>query len=194
MTSPLLSRWPAAARTNNSGLVSRPASLIVPRLYLSGHDTAKDEKQMSTLGVTHVISILEWAPKLPAFIPPANRLHIALQDTDNAYILGHLDETTRFVKAALKENVTNVVLIHCFQGISRSATVVCAYLISTEDMTAMESITFVRSKHRQVSPNNGFRKQLRLYATSLKENPIAEGTAGLIEQAAIEDIGSSESI
>ncbi|KAE9399952.1 phosphatases II [Gymnopus androsaceus JB14] len=194
MTSPLLSRWAAAVRTNNPGLVSRPASLIVPRLYLSGYDTAMDEKQMLTLGVTHVVSILEWSPELPAFIPPANRLHIALQDTANADVLGHLGETTRFVKAALEENVTNVVLIHCFQGVSRSATVVCAYLISTQDMTAAESITFVQSKRREVSPNNGFRKQLHLYATSLKENPIGEGTAGLIEQAAIEDIGGTESI
>ena len=61
-------------------------------------------------------------------------------------------------------------------------------------MTAVESITFVQARRREVSPNNGFRKQLHLYATSLKENPIGQGTEGLIEQAAIEDIGGSESI
>lgn len=87
------------------------ASLIVPRLYLSGYYTAIDEKQMSTLGVTHVISILDWTPEHLAFILPENRLHIALDDTPNADILARLDDTTQFVKAALEENMTNVVLV-----------------------------------------------------------------------------------
>ncbi|KIK61648.1 hypothetical protein GYMLUDRAFT_569688 [Collybiopsis luxurians FD-317 M1] len=137
------------------------ASLIVPRLYLSDWFTATDEKELLALGVTHIISVLEWAPDIPQSIPPARKLHIDLPDFANANILAHLDTTTQFVKAALDEDETN---IHCFQGISRSATVACAYLISTAGMTAMEAIAFVQSKRKIVSPNNGFRKQLHLYA------------------------------
>lgn len=66
--------------------------------------------------------------------------------------------------------------VHCFQGVSRSATVVCAYLISNAGMTAMESITFVQSKRKIVSPNNGFRKQLYLYATRLRDNALLSPT------------------
>jgi len=191
--STLISRLAAAARINNSNLVSmQRASLIVPRLYLSGYYAAIDEKQMSTLGVTHIISILDWTPDLLAFILPENRLHIALDDIPNADILARLDDTTQFIKAALEENTTNVVLIHCFMGISRSATVVCAYLISTKGMTAMEAINFAQSKRTIVSPNNGFRKQLHLYAARLKENQgkTVELT-GL--EAVVEDNGGSGS-
>ena len=49
-------------------------------------------------------------------------------------------------------------------GISRSATVVCAYLVATCAIQAHEAIDFVISKRSIVSPNLGFRLQLETYA------------------------------
>lgn len=46
------------------------------------------------------------------------------------------------------------------QGISRSATLVCAYLVATTPMRAREAIAHVQSKRGIVSPNIGFRRQL----------------------------------
>ena len=53
-------------------------------------------------------------------------------------------------------------------GISRSATVVCAYLIAEAGMTGPGSIEFVRSKRPIICPNVGFRKQLDEYALNLR--------------------------
>jgi len=52
-------------------------------------------------------------------------------------------------------------------GISRSATVVCAYLIAEEGMTGPAAIDFVREKRPIVCPNMGFRQQLDEYAIKL---------------------------
>jgi len=52
-------------------------------------------------------------------------------------------------------------------GISRSATVVCAYLIAENGMTGPGSIELVRSKRPIVCPNVGFRQQLDEYAIKL---------------------------
>ncbi len=49
-------------------------------------------------------------------------------------------------------------------GISRSATVVCAYLVATTPMIASEAIEYVIDKRSIVSPNTGFRSQLETYA------------------------------
>lgn len=51
------------------------------------------------------------------------------------------------------------------QGVSRSATVVCAYLIATTNLGAGESIAHVQSIRGIVCPNIGFRQQLEQYAT-----------------------------
>jgi atypical dual specificity phosphatase len=56
--------------------------------------------------------------------------------------------------------------VHCFQGISRSATIICAYVIATaqHSMTATEAVEFVQGKRKIVCPNLGFRVQLEEYA------------------------------
>ena len=52
-------------------------------------------------------------------------------------------------------------------GISRSATVVCAYLVATAKMTPDEALVAVKTKRGIVCPNLGFRRQLEEYANQL---------------------------
>lgn len=52
-------------------------------------------------------------------------------------------------------------------GISRSATVVCAYLIAEEGLTGPAAINFVREKRPIICPNLGFRQQLDEYAVKM---------------------------
>ena len=49
-------------------------------------------------------------------------------------------------------------------GVSRSASVVCAYLIATSDMSAAAALAFVKARRGIVSPNIGFVRQLDAYA------------------------------
>ncbi len=53
-------------------------------------------------------------------------------------------------------------------GISRSATVVSAYLVATTMMQPHEAIDFVQSKREIVCPNLGFRRQLEVYASRVR--------------------------
>lgn len=163
------------------------ASPITPRLYLTDYCTARNSKKLEDLGITHVISITECRPDLPKVIPQTQRLHLRLSDIPEENILEHLDATTAFITAALEENETNKVMVsdpfgssltlsfiywqvHCVLGISRSATVVCAYLIATTNLSARESIAHVQSLRSIVCPNIGFRKQLGEYATRYVED------------------------
>ena len=57
----------------------------------------------------------------------------------------------------------NRVLVHCLAGMSRSATIVIAYLLATTAMTTAEATEFVRSKRRVIRPNYGFVNQLEQY-------------------------------
>jgi hypothetical protein len=74
-------------------------------------------------------------------------------------------------------------------GISRSSTVVIAYLIATTDMTPHEALATVRSKRTIVRPNRGFMSQLQEYyskcSNSLQEDlgdepPDKDGEPGNI--------------
>jgi Leucine-rich repeat (LRR) protein len=52
-------------------------------------------------------------------------------------------------------------LVHCVAGISRSASVVIAYIMQLENMTYDQAEKFVRSKRPCVKPNDGFETQLK---------------------------------
>ena len=51
------------------------------------------------------------------------------------------------------------VLVNCWQGASRSTTMVLAYLIKYEKLELAEALRLVKSK-RDVRPNDGFLLQL----------------------------------
>ena len=61
-------------------------------------------------------------------------------------------------------------------GISRSATVVCAYLVATTSMNATEAIEYVQERRSVACPNLGFRHQLEKYTDELIENGIKPDT------------------
>ncbi|KAI0286099.1 protein-tyrosine phosphatase-like protein [Russula aff. rugulosa BPL654] len=140
----------------------RVASKIAPRLYLTCLATAKDVTQLADLGITHVVSAIENAPTFPSTYP-LRTLHVSISDYDGEDILSHLPVTTSFIRGALAENPKNRILVHCFMGISRSTTIVMAYLIATTKMTPHEALATVRSKRTIVRPNRGFMSQLQEY-------------------------------
>lgn len=53
------------------------------------------------------------------------------------------------------------VLVHCAMGVSRSATIVLAFLMIYENMTLVEAIQKVQT-HRDICPNSGFLRQLQV--------------------------------
>jgi hypothetical protein len=59
-------------------------------------------------------------------------------------------------------------------GISRSSTVVIAYLIATTNMTPREALASVQSKRAIVRPNRGFMSQLQEYHSKCSNSLQAE--------------------
>lgn len=59
------------------------------------------------------------------------------------------------------------VLVHCRQGVSRSASVVLAYLMKTKHLSYDEAFAFVKARRPRVSPNSSFSKQLRQFERRL---------------------------
>lgn len=62
---------------------------------------------------------------------------------------------------------TGRVLVHCAMGVSRSATVVLAFLMICENMTLVDAIQTVQT-HRDICPNSGFLRQLQVLDNRLR--------------------------
>ncbi|XP_018978670.2 dual specificity protein phosphatase 13-like, partial [Cyprinus carpio] len=59
------------------------------------------------------------------------------------------------------------VLVHCAVGVSRSASLVLAYLMIHQHLSLLEAIKTVK-EHRWIFPNRGFLKQLRALDATLR--------------------------
>lgn len=70
---------------------------------------------------------------------------------------GHFRETTRFIQRGRLSGRN--VLVHCKQGISRSAALVLAYLVQAEGLDVKSATRMVRER-REILPNDGFLMQL----------------------------------
>ena len=81
----------------------------------------------------------------------------------------------------------NTVLVHCLAGMSRSATIVIAYLIATTPMTVGEATEFVRSKRKIIRPNHGFVKQLEQYE---RRHFVSTGKTAAVKKRVGTDIAS----
>ena len=55
------------------------------------------------------------------------------------------------------------VLVHCQHGVSRSASVVVAYLCFSMGLSVDEALDTLRHDRPEAHPNNGFMQQLRLF-------------------------------
>ncbi len=86
------------------------ASEVLPRVYLTGLSTARDETNLAGLGITHVISVIERAPLFPP-TRSLRTLHIPLSDSADANILPHLPTTTSFIRDALAESPDSRVMV-----------------------------------------------------------------------------------
>jgi protein-tyrosine phosphatase len=87
--------------------------------------------------------------------------NIDLEDHKHEKIIEKFQEAFEFIHSAKKDG--SKILIHCVQGMSRSATIVIAFLMFDSKMTLKEAYGFVKSKRTIIEPNPGFMKQLIEY-------------------------------
>ena len=129
--------------------------------------TSTTQNYLEHLGVKAVICILEQLPESLKNRPDLNVFHIPVSDKSSTVLSDYFAETNAFINAQIA--CGNSVLVHCQMGISRSATIVSAWLIEHLKMNAHEAIAFLREKRPQVEPNFGFVLQLQKFHKSFEE-------------------------
>lgn len=90
--------------------------------------------------------------------PAFKYMGLNLIDLPGARICDHFTAAADWMDAAIRVDKGRV-LVHCLLGISRSSTIVIAYLMLKRDLTLVDAIRVLR-KQREIAPNDGFLRQL----------------------------------
>ncbi|CAL5420589.1 unnamed protein product [Camellia sinensis] len=88
------------------------------------------------------------------------RMAVPLRDTENENLLDYLDVCLDFIDKSRKEGS---VLVHCFAGVSRSAVIITAYLMRTEQLSQEDALESLQRSCEFVCPNDGFLEQLKMF-------------------------------
>lgn len=59
------------------------------------------------------------------------------------------------------------VLVHCHAGVSRSAAIVCAYLMKKSSWSLQQALSHMKQRRNRVKPNENFVRILQQYETTL---------------------------
>ncbi|XP_033105784.1 dual specificity protein phosphatase 12-like isoform X2 [Anneissia japonica] len=130
---------------------------IRPGLFLGSLDSIKNVSFLTDMGIKHVLSIMSEKPEMSQEIV---QKFVQVDDDPEANILQFLPECTEFLNHGLQKGG---VLVHCYGGVSRSASVVTAYLMEKECINVEEAVYEVKKSRSAVMPNDGFMTQLQLY-------------------------------
>ena len=128
-----------------SALRRYPAAILPGQLYLGDWEHAKDaEGSLKDLNIKAMITIHNSPDlmKTPAGMKQTRHLRMELADTDTEDIKALFDKSNEFISECVKRKER--CLVHCGAGVSRSTTLVCAYLVLTKKWSAAEAIDFAK--------------------------------------------------
>ncbi|KAL5482004.1 hypothetical protein EMCRGX_G022282 [Ephydatia muelleri] len=130
------------------------------RLFLGSVDDATDLDRLEINQITYILNAAaQYVATTEELYGDRYRcLRMSIED-DETYDIGkHMEAAFGFIEEA-RQNGAGI-LVHCVAGVSRSPTIVIAYLMSYWKWPLKEVARFVQQKRSQVHPNNGFLKYL----------------------------------
>ncbi|KAJ7042302.1 protein-tyrosine phosphatase-like protein [Mycena alexandri] len=128
-------------------------------LYLGSLTASNDHPLLRSHGITHLVQALEasWAP--PALASDGfSTFSVDIRDKESVDIGPHLERACVWIEGALRRG--EGVLVHCQQGVSRSPSIIIAYLIRNHGMSYADALAFVKRKRACAKPNPGFARAL----------------------------------
>jgi protein-tyrosine phosphatase len=154
---------------------------ILPNLYLSSYKPAQDLDLLKQLQVNCVLNLTSYeynSNKLrfeTDYPPEIISKHIIMADEMDVKLSDHLDEALSFIHHNIGNNTSNKILVHCEAGISRSPTIVIAYLMRYHNESLKAAYDYVKQRKNNVGPQASFFEQLIQFEQQLnKTNNASE--------------------
>ncbi|NWV02509.1 DS13B phosphatase, partial [Ptilonorhynchus violaceus] len=150
---------------------------VWPNIYLGDAWAARSKTTLQSLNITHILNAADG----PYSINTGAKYYADLQieyygveafDDPSFDLSIFFYDAANFIGKALNSSGGKV-FVHCAMGVSRSATLVLAFLMIHENMTLVDALKTV-SAHRNICPNSGFLSQLR--DLDIKLNEERKGT------------------
>ncbi|KAF7834046.1 dual specificity protein phosphatase PHS1-like isoform X1 [Senna tora] len=139
---------------------SEKPSLVTNNLFIGGALAAKSLYTLQQLGITHILCLCtnEIGQSDSQFPDLFIYKNFSVCDDEDSNISSIFEEACDLISHV--EEKGQRILVHCFEGRSRSVTLVLAYLMLRKKLTLLEAWNALKRVHRRAQPNDGFAKIL----------------------------------
>ena len=146
-------------------------SKILEGLYLGSDVVARSRSTLHANGITHVLNCAGVAC-LEYHAPDSTLTYrtLFLYDSPQQELGAVLYESLAFIADALASG--GKVFVHCQQGVSRSASLVIAYVMWTRGLNFLDAHTLVKEARGVAEPNAGFVCALVAFGKRLRARPL----------------------
>ena len=144
------------------------SEIITDFLYLGNQMNSENLELLKSLKITHVINCTN---NIRNSFPHDFRYHrVPIYDDYDQHIEQYFDDCFRFINHCRKTG--GRILIHCYAGISRSATITIAYIMKTNNYSFTDTFKYVKKQRSIVEPNLDFKKSIKKWFDSTKSKSI----------------------
>ncbi|NWI54530.1 DS22A phosphatase, partial [Calyptomena viridis] len=123
---------------------------------------SEDHENLLKNGVTHILSVHNSAKPV---LEDMTYLCISASDSSSQNLVQHFKESIKFIHECRLGG--GGCLVHCLAGVSRSTTILVAYLMTVTELGWESCLAATKAVRPYVSPNSGFQWQLQEYERTL---------------------------
>ncbi|XP_038159665.1 dual specificity protein phosphatase 22-B [Cyprinodon tularosa] len=137
---------------------------VLQDLYLGNFKDARDREQLARNNITHILSIHESAAPI---LPEMTYLCLSAADMPTQNLTQHFKQSITFMHESRLKGVG--CLVHCLAGVSRSVTLVVAYIMTLTGLGWQDVLAAVKVVRPCANPNLGFQRQLQEFQDTQAE-------------------------
>ncbi|CAD5217787.1 unnamed protein product [Bursaphelenchus okinawaensis] len=132
---------------------------ILSGIYIGGISAATDELLLKKCNIEAVVSVLNEFYRQPVAVK--HKLKLSVDDMPFYPIHRSFEKAVKFIYEHHVQKCS--ILVHCFMGVSRSVTIMLAYIVTVLDVDVNSALRYVKHKRFCAEPNFGFLEQLHDY-------------------------------
>ena len=134
---------------------------VLDYLYIGSLRSAQTPKVYDVLNIGYVVTC---GRNMQINHEGVKRLELAVEDVEEQSLNPYFEQLCEFIEV---NKDSSSILVHCFAGLSRSATMILSYLMKRKNMRLDESMKYLVNIRPNIHPNTAFMKELIRYDKEL---------------------------
>ena len=137
---------------------------VEDKLFIGDIYSSTNFFNLSANNISHILTVTGGVK--PLFPGDFEYLILPVDDTSEADLISYLPTAIEFINQGLEKGTG--VLVHWYAGVSRSSSVMIAYIMATYKISYYSAYSKVLDKRPIIKPNQNFIDQLEEFQTQLK--------------------------